>query len=385
MQKAYIIAPVKTGGSYKYVNDLVNTFKHIKFIEINNDIMYQKIIFKNSDIVIIQHLFRTNINIDLIISNLNKVYKTIIILHDCHWLTENNINNINITTKSLFGNYLNKNITINNKILQLFSMVNNIICPSLYIYQTYSNYFNTNNFIISEHIDEEIKYNIYAPIIINEINIGMFIDYTEIKGSELVNLLKNKYNKFGKYKISFKIIGFNIPRYKEEDFYKYIIKYRISGLLYLSKYGESYSYALTKYLNTGLPILYNNFGSFKTRINKENCFKVFENENDFYNENILYNRFEYFLNYIVNNQRHSTYKGKQEYNIKIPDFYNNLFSEYYCNKDIIFSSKKVNINTENEYVFIWTSNYNQFLSYINRNLANNIYNIDPISNKLIKI
>jgi hypothetical protein len=80
-------------------------------------------------------------------------------------------------------------------------------------------------------------------------------------------------------------------------------KHNFHCLLHLNKYGETYSYALTKSIYSGLPILYNNIGSFKYRIpiDTPHYKKVTDNENDYNNNELLFNTFETMLDYIIEN------------------------------------------------------------------------------------
>ena len=79
-------------------------------------------------------------------------------------------------------------------------------------------------------------------------------------------------------------------------------KNKIHGIVHLSIFEESYCYALTNSINSGIPIFYLNHGSFKERvINKDKYFiSDLENIND---------NFNLFIEYIVkNNNINNFYK-----------------------------------------------------------------------------
>ena len=83
-------------------------------------------------------------------------------------------------------------------------------------------------------------------------------------------------------------MGDNIPLYDETNWMKTIVSNQFHGLLHLNKFGETYSYCLTKSINSGLPILYNNIGSFKERLNQnEHYIKVIDDESQYDNNNLL--------------------------------------------------------------------------------------------------
>jgi hypothetical protein len=124
----------------------------------------------------------------------------------------------------------------------------------------------------------------------NSINIGNFSLPNECKGIEQINFLKQEILNYKDYKINYYIVNVNIPSYNEEEFFDLVKKHHIHGLLHLNKWGESWCYSLTKSIQSGIPIYYNNIGSFKERIPKnENMYiKNIDSENDFYNFIVLH-------------------------------------------------------------------------------------------------
>ena len=94
------------------------------------------------------------------------------------------------------------------------------------------------------------------------------------------------------------IVSKNIPEYNESNWYDEMIKHNFHCLLHLNKYGETYSYTLSKSINSGLPILYNNIGAFKERIPNikdkdiKHYIKVIDQEDEYDNTDILFTKFE---------------------------------------------------------------------------------------------
>jgi hypothetical protein len=155
---------------------------------------------------------------------------------------------------------------------------------------------------------------------VNNINIGVFHTYITYKGKEAIEYLVKTFPD-----VNFYITGVNIPMYKETEFFTYIEKYHIHGLLQLNKWGETYCYSLTKALMSGLPILYNNFGAFKERIPLlekyiVNCM----NENDYKNTTLLNTNFKKLLTYIDNNQDSYTTK-EYDFKFKLNTLFDTLF------------------------------------------------------------
>jgi hypothetical protein len=95
--------------------------------------------------------------------------------------------------------------------------------------------------------------------------------------------------------------------------------------MHLNKYGETYDYSLTKSINSGLPIVYNNIGANKTRIlNKEHYFKVLDNESNYYSIKLICQAFNKYLDYIIeNNGKYSNINST--YQFKRNALYNFLF------------------------------------------------------------
>ena len=86
-------------------------------------------------------------------------------------------------------------------------------------------------------------------------------------------------------------------------------------------------YLLTKYLFSGLPILYNNIGAFRERIKPlENHFSVGEKD-VVIDINKLNKGFEDMLNYIITNGKLGKHVWTEGVELNKPDFYLELFKD----------------------------------------------------------
>jgi hypothetical protein len=329
-KNVYIISNIKGGGSLKYINDIINNINYKNnFILIKNEKELTQYNFCDS-IILLQQLFYTDINLNTII-NLKKTtnVQLIISIHDCYWLN-NNIIKVFDNTLYWHNAYLKDDIKINEDTIQLFEIADEIIFPSKFIYGIYSRYFSTNNFVLVHHNDYFLDYSTKnIPLIKNNIiNIGVFHEFSIYKGKEYINYLSQKFISYKNYKINWHINGINSSKYKEIDFFNNIKSLNIHCLTALNKEGETWCYALTKFINSGLPIIYNNFGSFKERIpdNVDHYFKVYETEteNDKNNEK-LDDVFIKLLDYIIqNNGKFNNINTNTE--IIYNQHYNNLFN-----------------------------------------------------------
>lgn len=319
----YIICGIGIGGTSKYIEDLVSYYGiHIKTI--NNRKELGTYNFLSTDIILVQQLLFTDIRPDdLTYIKQTKRPKIIIILHDFSWLNRNIYNGSQGIQHTCYLNNVNEVIPqVNN----LFKTVDNVVCPSKFVYQQYIKRINSDRYIVVNHTDYKCDMNrIVVPKVSDSINIGVFHSISEIKGSEYVTYLTKTYRMFNGVRINYFIVGVNIDSYKEDEFFKLLTKHNIHGLLLLNKYAETWCYLLTKYLFSGLTILYNNIGVFKERITQlENHFSVGEIDGKI--ELLKLNRgFEEMLKYITTNGTMGKRIWTDGATLVRPDFYIELF------------------------------------------------------------
>jgi len=379
ISKVYVICNIKLGGTSKYINDILKSFPEIKFLFLTEKKQIYGIKFKDTDIIFVQQLIMTTIFPEDIIYIKNTYNSKIVIsIHDYCWFNKEIIHNFGIDPYHWHGKYIEKDIIINEYVKTLFSIANDIIHPSLFTYNTYSNFFDKKNFRLIYHNDNNINMNINNfPVIKKDINIGVLHSFSIYKGKEIVNILMDKYPKYKKYKINFLISDFTIEKYEEDNFNDIIKKYNIHFLLCLNKWGETYCYALTKYLNSGLPILYNNIGAFQDRIPIKEKYKILlESESEYEdfitnpeNQSIAYNKFTSFLDYIIFNNIDTTYTFNDNKFI-VKKYYNDLFLNNIINKNIVIITSKIYVSnnefsyTKNRSIYTKDERYNDTIKTI---------------------
>lgn len=301
--KVYIINNIHGGGTLKYKNDIKAKYKHVNFIEVPDKKTIDSINFNANDILFVQQLLFTDLFPNDIL-NIKYKYgsKIIISIHDFCWIAEV----LNNRPKDTYyhWSYLVPNLKIHDNIIELFAHADLIIHPSKFTYETYQKWFASDNFIVSYHNDYYVDYSTkrIPPIINNNINIGVMHEYMECKGSEVISYLVKNIIRYEGYDLNYLIVGKSIGVYQEDEFYEYVKKYNIHFLLLLNKWGETYCYSLTKYINSGLPILYNNIGACKYRIpsNVEHYKKVIDNEAEYNTiNNVIGEKMKDMLDYII--------------------------------------------------------------------------------------
>jgi hypothetical protein len=315
----------------------------------------------------VQHLLFTEITCkDLI--QIHKIYQTqiVISIHDFCWFHEEDcwIDPKN----SYYEHAYLKNVVVHPTIIDLFKNASLVIHPSSFTKKHYERFFPHHNSLLQYHNDIEVTpYTKYLPSIVNKtIHIAHIQGLSEYKGYKNVMLLIKKYKHYKNYNIQFHIIGLNKDKYSETNWHDFIIKSNFHCLLHLNKFGETYSYTLSKSLNSGLPILYNNIGAYKERIHSKcgnhsksgHYIKVIDHENDYYNTNLLFQKFETMLNYII--QNNGNFNSTNNNNtIVYNSIYKNIFHTYsYLHKPYILNVQNNHKNIFDNVTIILTTTIN---------------------------
>ena len=321
----YIIGGVDAGGSNKFITDFQTMCKGS--IRVTTAEHVNKIAFKCSDILFVQHLVG-----DITPQHICTLYakynvRIMINIHDFYYLSST----LNIKNNIPHNQYLS-NSTISTSVKEMFSIAEAIIHPSQFTYNQFSKYFPTNNFIISPHIDYAILDSTLAipAICQNTINVGVMHGNSIYKGKEYIIYLQNTYKQYNSHTIRFHIVGESIPKYNENEFFEFIVKYNIHFLVALNKWGETYCYSISKYMKSGLPILYNNVGAFRERIPvKPHFMNVFDTEIAF-NANdtlLLDTRFKAMLDFVIANNG-PVNRGLINVDLQLPAVYSSIVSNW---------------------------------------------------------
>ena len=301
----------KGGGTHKYMNDLKNYYNDYNFIDFgifNADEDYDKL-YNNIDTIHINSILFNNLknNYIYLFTNYFKNVPKIITIHDFQWIFPDNPN---IIKEILF---LNEPINLNN-FDKLLSLCDKIIFPSHNIYNNYLKFIDFNKYKdkinVINHFDKIMNHDFFViPSITQFINIAFIGYYTDYKGSRLFNELALRICLYKDYSIKYHIFG-NINKnivinninnniiihneYNDNEIINKLYNNNIHGLVHLSLFEESYCYALTNSINSGLPIFYMNRGSICERLVEQNKYIGCE-------LNDIYERFNYFIEFIISN------------------------------------------------------------------------------------
>ena len=310
------------GGTEKYMKDLKEIFTEynfISFIKFNFNVDY-KIIYPDIDIVHINSILFNNLkeNYYFFINNFFSDKKIYLTIHDYQWLYPEDPNIIK-------ENFESNKLSNNDNFIMLLNICTKIIFPSYNIYNNYNSVIDLslfkNKIFIVNHFDKIINHTflVIPPLkkIINIAFIGYFISY---KGSELFKILANKIIYYKDFEIKYHIFGFianeESPKnniiihnsYKDSNIIEKLYQEEIHAIMHLSLFEESYCYALTNSINSGIPILYLDRGSFSERMPLMK--KYFPS-----NLNNITEVYSSLLDYIINNSDNNNYY-KLDYNIQ---------------------------------------------------------------------
>ena len=359
--KCYIIHNNTVGGAYKFLTDTMKMYPNYEYIFIDSKHQLMSIEFKDTELFILQNVLYTDIEITDIINVYNKYnFKLIIQIHDFQWLCQDQ----HQYTYDIPSAYLSNDINVSTEITELLLLADKVVMNSQFTHDVYSKHFDSSNFTVCYPSDYNIQVGIKnIPEIQNKcMNIGVFSPLCKFKGERYVNYLKSKYECDT---IQFQIVGQNIPYYKEVEFYDFIRKYNINGFLLLNEWGETYGYLLTKIINSGLPLLYNNFGAVKERFSgtldkAEHYFKVYDNEHNddvTIDYSILESQFNQFVKYI-NTNAGTVGVMNEDLTIKSRPVYDELF----INKNYTLEPSMSNDN-DNNTILIYTGFANTSWNY----------------------
>ena len=304
--EVFIVSKIRSGGTKKYIDDLEEAYPSRKFVSLDSIERFSehKSQIKASSLVMVHQLHIVKVTPRMLIDlKRDSGCNMVICVHDFCWF----LKSVKNRSMVLHSAYLNQREE-DEDITELFTLAEMIIVPSQFVYDKYVSCFpNTCKFVVVPHIDEPISPCVLdVPIVDKEIRIGSMSALNEYKGKEILDYMAEQVHgsTYLDYKVSICVVGKDIPPYKESDFYDIIKEHNLHGLLLLNKWGETYCYLLSKCINSGLPVFYNNIGSFTERIPRdEDRFFVANNNETEYDSlyETIITKMEPMLEFIVKN------------------------------------------------------------------------------------
>jgi len=309
----FIVSGIITGGSRKFINDMVNNLSNEYTSVVNLTCMLElghyRDFISEDDYIIFNHFVDTDIKIhDLLKLKRETNISLYIFIHDFILLSSEK----NIYTWAHEEEIHSSDKREMSDIVKLFfEKSNKILYNSQFVKDVFSKFGFSEKSEVVPLIDIKVDYD-YQNIpqikgtgmlgFNHTVNIGIINNITPCKGygiyPQIFNIsnhrgFKIKYHVFGNIDINHKNV-YNHGEYDENEIFALLEKNNIHGLLFFNKYPETYSYALTKGINSGLPIQYTNIGAYKERLESghKKYFPCNGNEKEVFTK---------FLSFIINN------------------------------------------------------------------------------------
>jgi hypothetical protein len=332
------------GGTSVYIENICSIFSNYNHIiinildganiSVNNKLLNNKLLnqlIKNEHLLIVHHLLffdktyeKHKIPEEVFNFVKNIEMTKIFIVHDYFLFDENNPNPLKVTNNT----YKEEKIS---EIKSFFSIFNKVFFNSINCYYNYIKYLShINNAHLLNIVPDIFFYNKRIfPIKKEKYNIGIIGTINcNHKGLQLCTKIITFFET-NNYNYNFVILG-DYPlkhsnlvvtgKYENQNIFSMINNYDIDYFIFLSEFEETYSFTLSIALHTGLPIIYNNIGSYTERLtNYSNCFPFKSSS------------YEDILNILksieVNDE---LLRDKKNIESKYPNLYNNIpeFSNY---------------------------------------------------------
>lgn len=209
----------------------------------------------------------------------------------------------------------------------VYSRVNHIVCPSEYICSYFKRFFHHPSIHVVPHPDNVLLSPLSIPPIHDKLNIGIITSMQTCKGIDYFTSLFDHFTENVNYHIyhNFSSSHENIivhGPYDGNNIYNQLIQDQIHGLIFFNQWPESYCFALSKGINSGLPIYYSPIGAVHERLSSYHDSRFHPHD-----MSDPLSKFPSFLHFIQQHQN-TNYPPQTNANqipLNTPEFYLNLF------------------------------------------------------------
>lgn len=274
----YVIS-ITYGGAGKYVRDLESTFNQHTFTRLISKSQYKSLekTIEPGSMLILQHLYRTDFTFDDILKMVYSHHmRLLILIHDFYFLNR-------LYYEHSENIHWNHDGLLESNVLELFQHAERIIFPSLFLLEIFREKVDMQSMIVVPHID----YPLDMSVAQKDIRIGIITEFSIYKGKNIFLEQLFPIAEFRGRRITWYLYSHSPPvenvvvrgRYNENEIFDKLRADGIMGLAFINAYPETYSYALTKGIITGLPILYSDMGAIGERMSKIACPKYIATDN----------------------------------------------------------------------------------------------------------
>lgn len=327
----FVIGLVSCGGVRKYIADLVDAFPDTRFTTLSTIDELRQAHWGPSDILLINHL----INIptpDIWVLPITRFTGTVIVVvHDMWWITPRTCRE----PLDIHRSYLHPE---SNPMAEfVLKTAGAVVFPSRFVRDIYTSAYDIPNSVVVPHIDLALEpgtvHRTLTRVSEHHLRIGVFVDNTPVKGCGFVTELMRGCASYRGHTVTYAVVDRTIERYNDDQFEQHLQQHRVNGLLLLSRYGETYSFALTKHLRCGLPLLYNNFGAHQERIPSSDHYIVCYSREEECDRDAehgfprLFCAFHQFLDFLVDHSTDRDYEcTPTKLPVWVPGFYKDHFT-----------------------------------------------------------
>jgi len=276
--------PNQTGGTPKHIYDLQQLFPEKNHLMCSSISQLSSLLRENNLNIFRFHLHscvnENYLPLIPILKKLDKMIQLYMTVHDYQWFSRYNPN----PTRECFLHTIYDSHDLSNLTI-LFHLMNVIIFPSKKLFDNYSLLIDLpiQKCHITPHCDVPVPIDKPIPIRLEQdepIRIAFVGYYTPVKGNNLWNQLIDLFPVYVNRRIEYHVFGHVHEgtsncgkmilhgKYEDDNLVSLLYKERIHLICHLSVAEETYCYALTRTMQSKIPILYLNRGAFPERLEK---------------------------------------------------------------------------------------------------------------------
>jgi len=274
----HVVSEVKSGGAKKYVDDLVKHYSTlgIKFRPFVNQTDATGARFEAGDILLFQYLFATDLTFDFVRALVVRHgLRLVIASHDQYFLNDDpawdHAYNASI-------HHMAPRPRLAPAKRQLFELAEYIVFPSDFARSVFKPHIDLGSMVVVPYIDHQEVPHTYVPPLTECYNVGVITELSQYKGLDKLLWLfddtrrPDRHSRCVEFSVYSDLLQSRWPHvsvkggYAEDEIFDRLDADGVHALLFLNNFPETYSYALTKGINSGRPILYTDIGAVGERM-----------------------------------------------------------------------------------------------------------------------
>jgi len=275
----HYVSEVQSGGAKKFVDDLAKHYGTlgIEFRRVGNQTDARHAPFKRGDILLFQYLLGTDLTFDFVRALVAEHgLRLLVVSHDQYFLNDDPAWD-HAYNASVHHMAPRPRLTRAKK--KLFELAEYIVFPSEFARSVYARHIDLASMVAVPNIDHQLVPHTYVPALTSCYNVGVITELSQYKGLDKLLWLFDDTRDAGRhyprcvqFSVYSNLLQSRWPHvsikgtYNEDDIFDRLDGDGVHALLFLNNFPETYSYALTKGINSGRPILYTDIGAVGERM-----------------------------------------------------------------------------------------------------------------------